>query len=262
MTTAEEIIELLEEWAPLSYAEGYDNPGFLVGRRRQPVHTVMVAVDASESVIEQAVLQQADLLITHHPLIFHPLKKITDEERVGKRLLQLIEHGIALYSAHTNMDTAPGGNNDYAAALLGLKQIRAALQPGEQPCLRIGELSEPCSLKELADLTKNQFALPYIRMIGESDKKVKRVAVCTGSGMDFMPLAIKEGADVFITGDIRYHDADEAKAAGLCLIDASHFGTDHLSVRHIADTLREWAIEMERDICVYEADEQELYQLQ
>ncbi len=250
-----DLVEFMEQWAPLSYAESYDNPGLLLGHMDKSVETVMVAVDASENVIQQAVQQQADCLITHHPLIFHPLKKLTDEERTGKRLLALAEHGIALYSAHTNLDTAPGGNNDYAAGLLGLEQVKAVARPGEQACLRIGQLPEALLLEELGTLVKKQFSLSYLRLIGEAQQEVRRVAICTGSGMDFMSLALQEGADVLITGDIGYHDAEQAKADGLALIDASHFGTDRLSVTWTAETLRKWAQETGYALRVCTAEE-------
>lgn len=250
-----DLVEFMEQWAPLSYAESYDNPGLLLGHLDKSIETVMVAVDASEAVVQQALQQQADCLITHHPLIFHPIKRVTDEDRTGRRLLTLAEHGIALYSAHTNLDTAPGGNNDYAAALLGLEKVRAVARPGEQACLRLGQLPAPLSLEALGKLVKEQFFLPYLRLIGEAQQEVSRVALCTGSGMDFMSLALEEAADVLITGDIGYHEAEEAKAKGLALIDASHFGTDRLSVKWTVQTLQQWAQETGRALRIYAAEE-------
>lgn len=258
--TVKDIAAFMEEWAPLSYAEDYDNVGLLIGHEDQPVTSIMVAVDASEEVMNQAVEKKVDLLLTHHPLIFRPVKKIVQNDRTGRRLLQLIENKIALYSAHTNLDSAPGGNNDRAAQQLGLVDIQAVAQAGEKACLRIGRLPNPLTLGELAEQTLKKYRLPYIRIVGNNDQIVSKVAFCAGSGMDFMPLAIKEGADAFITGDITYHKADEAMAAGLGLIDATHFGTDMLSVKWVAEELRHMAQEKDVDLVVWEAEEADIYQ--
>ena len=254
--TVKQIASFMEEWAPLSYAEDYDNVGLLVGHANQKVRRILVAVDASESVVAHAIEKQVDLLLIHHPLIFRPLKKIVESDRNGRRLLQLIENRIALYSAHTNLDSAPGGNNDRAAALLGLQEIEAVGEPGEQACLRMGVLPEAMTLEALAE----KFKLQHARIVGENEQIVRKVAFCAGSGMDFMPLAIKEGADVLITGDITYHKADEAEAAGLGLIDATHFGTDQLSGAWIAEELQEMARRVGADLEVWIAEEMDLYQ--
>ena len=258
--TVKDIAVFMEEWAPLSYAEDYDNVGLLVGHEEQRVSKVMVCVDASEGVIRQALEKKVDLLLTHHPLIFRPMKRIVQTDRNGRRLLQLIENHIALYSAHTNLDTAPGGNNDRAAMQLGLVDVMAVAEEGEHACLRIGYLPQPMTLGELAELTLQKYLLPYIRIVGDNDQIVRKVALCTGSGMDFMPLALREGADVLITGDITYHKADEAEAAGLGLLDATHFGTDLLSVKWVAQALRDLAKEQGAELLVFEAEEADLYQ--
>ena len=250
----------MEKWAPLSYAEDYDNVGLLIGHEDRCVSSIMVAVDASEKVIEQALEKKVDLLLTHHPLIFRPVKKIVQNDRIGRRLLQLIENKIALYSAHTNLDSTPNGNNDRAAQQLGLVNIEAVAQEGEKACLRIGSLPEKLTLGELAELILEKYQLPDIRIVGDNEQIVSKVALCVGSGMDFMRLAIKEGADAFITGDITYHKADEAKAVGLGLIDATHFGTDRLSVKWVAEELRNLAQEKDAELVVWEAEETDIYQ--
>lgn len=257
--TVQQISDFMENWAPLSYAEDYDNVGLLVGHPEQKVRSIMVCVDASEAVIAQALEKKVDLLLTHHPLIFRPLKRIVEKDRNGRRLLQLIENHIALYSAHTNLDSAPGGNIDRAAAQLGLVDVMAVAEEGQQACLRVGSLEEAITLEELAVRTAEKYRVPHVRVVGDKERSVRKIALCTGSGMDFMPLALREGCDVLITGDITFHKADEAEAAGLSLIDATHFGTDLLSVKWIAQELRIMAAELCADLTVYEAQETDLY---
>ena len=255
--TVRKIADFMEQWAPLSYAESYDNPGLIVGREDAAVSGVMLSVDASESVIRQAIEKKADLLLAHHPLIFHPLRKVSDQDLIGKRVLLLAESRIALYAAHTNLDSAPGGNIDRAAALLGLTNVRAVGAEGEIPCLRIGQLEKGMTLKELADHTAEVFSLDGVRVIGDPARPMQKVALVTGSGMDFADLAADMGADGLLTGDITYHKADEALSKGLSLIDATHFGTDRLSLTWIRDELSAFFSKEKADVEIWIAEEED-----
>ena len=255
--TVRKIVDFMEQWAPLSYAESYDNPGLIVGREDAAVSGVRLSVDASESVIRQAIEKKADLLLAHHPLIFHPLRKVSDQDLIGKRVLLLAESRIALYAAHTNLDSAPGGNIDRAAALLGLTNVRAVGAEGEIPCLRIGQLEKGMTLKELADHTAEVFSLDGVRVIGDPARPMQKVALVTGSGMDFADLAADMGADVLLTGDITYHKADEALSKGLSLIDATHFGTDRLSLTWIRDELSAFFSKEKADVEIWIAEEED-----
>ncbi len=257
--TVKDMTTFLETLAPLSYQEAYDNSGLLIGHEEAKVTRIMLAVDASESVIEQAIENKCEMLITHHPLIFHPLKKVTEEDPVGKRVLALAEHGIALYAAHTNMDSAPGGNIDYAAGRLGLRNIYAAGEEGEIRCLRVGFLEEAMTLRALAKKVKEVFGLAGVRIFGDPGSMVRNVAIVTGSGMDFAETAKNEGADVLITGDITYHKAEEALRDGLRLIDASHFGTDKLSELWLRRALGLMAAEKGEALEIYTAEEKDVY---
>ena len=259
--TAGMIAEEIEKWAPKIYAEPYDNPGLILGRSNKQVKKIVMAVDASELVIAQAVAWGADMLIVHHPLPFTPIKTITDEDRIGRQILTLIENHITLYAVHTNGDSAPNGGNDYACHLLGLQNVRAVAAEDEIACLRIGELKESCTLEALGSLVKEAYQLPHVKVYDSRKKEVKKVAVCIGSGMDFAPLAIKEGADVLITGDISYHKADAALASGLSLVDATHFLTDRLAVKNLAQKLEKFLLESEMEVQVALAKEKELFQV-
>lgn len=227
-----DIIKKLETIAPVHYAEKWDNVGLIVGDEEQEVHKVLIALDPSMEVIEQAIEQQCDMLITHHPLIFSPMKKITNKDFIGRRILSMMNHSIAYYAMHTNMDIAIMA--DESAAMVGLKDT----VPLEQvdPSMpqvgigRFGNLTRTMSLLELAKEVKNQFHLDDVRVVGDLSKKIKTVAISTGSGEDFIENAIQMGAEVLITGDIRHHKALDAIERNLSIIDAGHYGTERFMV--------------------------------
>lgn len=253
--TVGDIESYMESWAPLAYAEDYDRPGLELGHRDAPVRTVVLSVDASEEAVDFAVLCHADLLLVHHPLLFHPLTNVSDRDLSGRRALKLAENRIALYAAHTNLDSCPGGNNDHACSLLGLKEVRAVAAEGEKACLRIGVLPQSKGLpfRDFARLTRVRLGLDSLKMFGDSEKSIRTVALCTGSGMEFAPLAQLNGADVLVTGDITYHRAEEALAQGLCLIDAGHFETDALSLDWVKGHLEDFAKERQETITIVTA---------
>lgn len=227
-----DIIKQLETIAPVHYAEKWDNVGLIVGDEEQEVHKVLVALDPSTEVIEQAIEQQCDMIITHHPLIFSPMKKITNNDFIGKRILRMMNNSIAYYAMHTNMDIAIMA--DESAAMVGLKDTVALeqVEPSNQQVGigRFGNLSKVMSLLELAKEVKKQFHLDDVRVVGDLTKEIKKVAISTGSGEDFIENAIQMGADVLITGDIRHHKALDAIERNLCIIDAGHYGTERFMV--------------------------------
>ena len=263
MTTGQ-IVQYMEKIAPLHFEEDYDNSGLLIGRGDRPVKRLMLAVDASEEVIQQAKDFQADLLLVHHPLIFHPLKNASEDDPVGRRVMELAEEKIALYAAHTNLDSVPGGNIDHAARMLGLGNVRAVGEEGQIACLRIGSLPEPVLLEELGVRLMEKWNLPYVRLVQAErteNKQYTQIALVTGSGMDFAELAIREGADVLITGDISYHRADDARREGLSLIEASHFLTDRLSTLWLKDELEKMAAMAGYELEVVIAEEKDAFRL-
>ncbi len=227
-----DIIKQLETIAPVHYAEKWDNVGLIVGDEEQEVHKVLIALDPSTEVIEQAIEQQCDMIITHHPLIFSPMKKITNNDFIGKRILSMMNNSIAYYAMHTNMDIAIMA--DESAAMVGLKDTVALeqVEPSNQHVGigRFGNLVIAMSLLELAKAVKKQFHLDDVRVVGDLTKEIKKVAISTGSGEDFIENAIQMGADVLITGDIRHHKALDAIERNLSIIDAGHYGTERFMV--------------------------------
>lgn len=249
--TVQELSDFLEELAPASCAASYDTVGLLIGRRDREVRRILLALDASSAAIERAICEKADLLLTHHPLFFHPVSRLTEEDFIGKRALSLAEHGIALYAAHTNLDAAKGGTIDFACQLLKLEAVEGIAESEEEaPVLRIGKLPEAMSLRAVAGRVQEALQLSEVHFFGDPERPVQRAALCTGSGSSYIPLAIQHKADVLITGDLTYHRIDEALEKGFSLIDASHGETDFLSLLLLKEKLEQLARERGVDLIV------------
>ncbi|MDF2548179.1 MAG: Nif3-like dinuclear metal center hexameric protein [Anaerosolibacter sp.] len=341
------IINLIEGVAPVHLAEPWDNVGLQVGNPDREVHRVMVCLEVTEAVIDEAIEKRVDMIITHHPLIFKAIKSICASDPVGKLLHKLIRHDIILYCAHTNLDTAVGGTNDVLAQALNLEDViflkktyqeifyklvvyvpethielvRASIceaggghigdyryctyqtmgtgtfmpLKGSNPYIgkenelekvaeyrletivshknlkvviqkmkeshpyeeaaydvfalnnniesfgmgRMGMLKERIKLSLLCDELKLKLGLGHIKVAGDVNRWIQKVALCTGSGAEFIYDAHKAGCDCFITGDVKYHDAQYAAQLGIAVIDAGHFETEDFACKIIAQTLRE-----------------------
>ena len=227
----------LEAWAPLSFAEEWDNCGLQVGRRDKVVRKVMVALTPGEAAVQAAVDAGVDMLLTHHPMIFKPAKSVTTDTVLGQSIMKLIQHDINLYCAHTNLDMAVGGVNDVLAKALNLQNIEILENVTEDYGIgRVGDLAEPITLQEFLTQTVKQLACNHLAYQGDMMRTVQRVALCGGSGISYLHAAKKAGADVYVTGDMKYHDAQLASELGICVVDAGHFGTE----KHIVKTLAEF----------------------
>lgn len=226
MVNLSEITANLESAYPLSYACSWDNVGLLVGNREKKVSKVLVALDFDIEVAKEAKEIGAELILTHHPIMFSPVNKITSDTPIGRALLFLIESGIALYAAHTNLDCAPGGINDYLVKLYGFKNMRHTdIEPDKEYGLgRISELEAPMTLKELVSHIGKSLNLDHIYYIGRDDAIIKTAFTCSGSGGSL--IAADKGVDVFITGDIKYSGARDFHELGLNVIYAGHYDTE------------------------------------
>jgi len=235
-------VQWLEELAPPDLAASWDNVGLQVGDPDRRVQKVMVSLDPSFAVVEEAIDRGCDLIVTHHPLIFKPLKKITSDNLVGRILLALIFNGISVISAHTNLDATKGGVNDTLATLLGLKHVQAVGETGadiddSQPrgMARLGEFEPGKSLEDLCGFLKERLSIPHVRVVSGPDSGViKKVLVCGGSGGTMLEVALKLGCDALISGDIKYHDAINARENNLTVLDVGHFGSEHVIVAELA----------------------------
>lgn len=232
-----EILEVLNRVADVSFACEWDNVGLLAGRMDKEVHRVTVALDADERAIEAAVTGGSELLLTHHPLIFSPIRRVTDESLTGRRLLKLLRRDICLISMHTNFDIAPGCMADLAADRLGLLSRKPLMVTGQgrEGAYGLGTVGSPregsVTLEKLCAQVKEAFGLEAVQLYAPFvQEDVTRIALCPGSGKDALTPALTAGAQVLVTGDITYHCGVEAAAEGLAVVDAGHYGLEHIFI--------------------------------
>lgn len=346
MPCVQDIVNIMEELAPSQLAETWDSAGLQVGKQDWPVRSVWVALDPLPEVVEAACDQHVDMLITHHPLLFQPLKQLDFNSPVGAILYQSAVHRLSIYAAHTNLDKATGGVNDMLARRIGLEDVSVLMpekpddtfklvlyvpadyehpvlnalfetpagligdytrctfrnpgkgtflpgqgarpftgkpgeishveeirietrvvrkdlpavlshvrrhhpyetmaydiypmmpEPGGQGFGRIGRLREPVKLGRFAEILKETLRLQFLRLTGNPEMNVRQAAVCSGSGSSLLSAFWNSSADVYISGDLRYHDARTAETAGKALIDIGHFSSEHLVIEPVRDYLR------------------------
>ncbi len=227
MTTVKNIYDYINSIAPFDEQEDWDNSGFLIGEFRKEVKTVVLSLDATKQAVEYAKSINADLLLTHHPVIFNPLKRL---ER-GSAVYSLVEGGIAVISAHTSYDKAKGGINDALAEMLGLENTEV-LPNGY---LVAGELKQEMSIDDFAEYVADVLDTKGLRYT-DTDRPVKRVCVGGGACSEFMWDAF-ENADCFVTGDLKYHEMLDASEAGFAVISAGHFETENMPFLKIKERL-------------------------
>lgn len=223
--TIAEVLAWVDETAPLQTAEDFDNPGLLLGDESTRVTDVLFGMDVTEDMALEAARLHAQLIITHHPFIFHPIRHIDYTGPQGRALRVLMERGISVIAAHTNWDKAEGGVSDSLANVLGLQNVVRA-----DDYLRVGELPQPMPLNAFADLLADKLRIKP-RRYGERDACIARVAVAGGAYGEGYALAAKSGAHAFVMGEIRHHEILDACARGLVVYDAGHYPTEWPGVR-------------------------------
>ena len=236
MTTVADILNFIESIAPPYMKMDWDNCGLLCGRKDRKVHKILVALDPFRNVIQEAIDLDADLIVTHHPLIFRsPLMAVNEDTETGRCVLELMEHGIAAINAHTNLDLAPGGINDVLAQTLGLQDIQIINPIESYGLLRCGTVAEQPLAAFLAVVKENLHCdgLRYV----DAGKPVRKVAVGGGSCADEMEEALAAGCDTFVTADVKYNQFRTAYELGLNLIDAGHFHTENPTMPILAEKL-------------------------
>lgn len=235
-----EIIKQIEQVYCREYAMNWDNVGLLVGDGDAETDTVLLALDATDDVIEQAVALGAGLIVTHHPLIFRGMKRITAEDFIGRRVMRLVQNGIACYAMHTNFDVGEMGRE--AARRLGMREIEILEVTGEADGQilgigALGTLSAKRTVLSLAEEVKRAFSIDTVRIFGGEEQGAARVAIVPGSGGSDIEYALRANADVLITGDIDHHEGMDAVAQGLSVIDAGHYGLEHIFAEYMEEFL-------------------------
>lgn len=218
----EHFVERMERIAPKETALSYDNPGLLISPENKNIKKVLVALDCTPATAQEAVDINADLMLVHHPLFFTAAKHILAEDPATAPAYKLIRHGIGLFAAHTNLDMALGGVNDALCERLGIVDVAPFPQDGLG---RMGKLPAPMTFVEFARLVESRLC-SAVRICGDGEKLVSTVALVGGAGGDYAVAAKQAGADVFLTGECKHHEAIAAMAVGLCLIDGGHYETE------------------------------------
>ena len=241
MVKLQDIMQAMERIAPRRLAEEWDNPGLLVGSPHDEVRKILVALDVREETVERAIEDGCDLIVAHHPLIFRALKALRTDDATGCKIARLIKADIAVFAAHTNLDSAAGGVNDVLAERLELHDVAPLVEGAadSEPGLgRIGSLRAEFSLEDFAALVKEKLGLSSMRVACAGERRISRVALCGGSGAEFVGRAAAKGADAYVTGDVKYHDAERAIGLGIHVLDAGHFATEQPIVARLAERLK------------------------
>ena len=220
-----DIIRVIEEFAPLSLQEGWDNSGLCIGSPEDVVSSVLLGLDCTPELVDEAIACGADMIVTHHPLIFSGLKKISPDNPVGEAVIKAIKAGISIYAAHTSADKVIAGVSGAMAARLGLEDVQILDEDGEGTGLGVvGNLPEPLSAEEAVKLVKKCFGLKAMRASKPVDGKISRVAMCGGSGGSLIGTAMKSGAQLYISGDISYHNFFTRE--GFMIMDIGHYESE------------------------------------
>ena len=256
MTTGNDLIQRFEMFANPALAESWDHVGLQLGNPERPVKRVMTALDCRPEVVQEAIEKNVDFIFNHHPAMFHAVKTLDVRDPQIAMYQTLLEHGITVYAAHTNLDNANGGMNDWLAAQLELTNVEPLQITGIDPISgrdygmgRLGDLLQPMSPAAFGQWCLEKFQLNGARLIvnpADQQQLIKRVAILGGSGQDFWQLAKKRGADAYVTGDVSYHFAHDMIASHLTVVDAGH----HIEVvcqDQLASLLKKWRPENDWD---------------
>ena len=236
-----DLLELLEQIAPARLSEEWDNPGLQVGSLSGEAEKIIVALDPTLEAVQEATRKNAQVLMSHHPLLFRPLSRLDRDRYPGNVIALALAGSISIIAAHTNLDAAQGGINDALSFLLGLndvKPLQAAAGDGQSGLGRIGTLAEPMTLEGFSRKVREKLDAQQVRVVGNPGSRIRTAAVVGGSGGSMILSAHSMGADALVTGDVTHHQALEARSLGLAVIDAGHFCTERKALSFFAENLR------------------------
>lgn len=237
-----DIINIIEDIAPVNLKEGFDNVGLMVGDREKNITKILLALDCTEEVIKEAKEIGAELILTHHPLLFRKPSTITTDTLLGRKIISLIKNDINLYSAHTNWDSVKGGLNDTLVEILGFNEgiIMDRNQVDSEAGIgRVVELTNEMTVLEIINLIKSSLGIKNLRYAGDLNEVIKKIAIVNGSGQDFFGDAKKLGADLIITGDTTYHFVSDYKEMGLNILDIGHFNSEWSVLIKVSEKVKE-----------------------
>lgn len=238
MTKLQTVCQFMESFAPLRLAEDWDNVGLLVGDRRREIQSVMTCLTVTPDSVAEAIEKSVDLVVAHHPLPFRAVKRVTTDSTAGQMLWDLIGHQVAIYSPHTAFDSAAGGINQQLAAameLQGIEPLRPfADDPDSLGSGRVGKLAAMQTVTSVATKLKQFLNLKDVRITGEPDRPVKKIAVGCGSGGEFLTAAKRTGCDLFVTGEANFHSCLEAEASDVTLLLVGHYASERFAVEQLA----------------------------
>lgn len=242
---AYEIAKIIESAAPKSLAYEWDNVGILCGDGEKEIKKILLTLDVNEFTVNEAIENKCDMIISHHPILMDGIKRIDFSTSLGRMLKNLIQNEIVVFAAHTNMDTAENGINKVLADIFELNNIKILEENGENTGLgRYGSLKSTVTLKEFCEITKSKLNTPHIRVSGDLEKKIKTVAVASGSCSDIIPTALRKGCDVIITADMKYHNAMDSAESGIAVIDAGHYPTEIIVMDIFEELIKNTGIEI------------------
>lgn len=239
------VVSALERFAPLPWQDSYDNAGLQVGLTDAEVSGALLCLDVTPEVVDEAIQLGYNLIVSHHPIIFHGLKSITGKSLVECCVMKAIRAGITLYAVHTNLDNAPGGVSHHMAHKLHLDQVCTLLPSSETEGVGagvIGEWEQPVQAEEFLHLLKRTFGVGCVLHNGRTDHPIRRVALCGGAGAFLIGAASRAGADAFVTGEIKYHDFFED--GGMLLAAIGHYESEQYTLELFQTIIREVAPEL------------------
>ncbi|WP_020587696.1 Nif3-like dinuclear metal center hexameric protein [Desulfobacter curvatus] len=265
MPTVKQIIKIVDQIAPFSLAESWDNSGLQAGDPGWQVSKILIALDVTDKVLSEAEKLGCDMLITHHPLIMSHEKQIDFSRMPGSAVLTSARSRIAIISAHTNLDKVQDGLNDYLAKKLGIfctdvflaDEVENESAGQIQGLGRIGQLGGTMTLEQLACRIKEKLGIPRVRIIGHPGNMVSTAALCSGSGGSLTTQFLSSGMDVYITGDLKYHEARDIESHGKSAVDVGHFSSEFIAVELLKNLLRQMFDAAKYDIVINTYDQEQ-----